>query len=201
MPKGKRANLYGIAPGPVPRRTKLPDGVKPYRPAAEWDAAKKAELDGWCDKIIEALSYHGTAEDRPPRFLKSLAAHTGLELDAVKTALERLTSLGLVTKRSNRYYLSDNKGRQTHQTPVQEDVPADMVPEVAPPPVPPVPVHDNATDLVAQAHALIDQLAQGNPAEIEQLSELRERNLHLESEVARLTRVVANLRAALSEMD
>lgn len=200
MPKGRRVLLWGMSPGPVPTRTSLPEGIEPYRAAADWSETKKRERDGWCDIVLEALSYTGTQKDRPPRLVKDLRKRTGLTREQITIALDRLISLELVEKRNSRYYLFNKKPAVTATNPVQEPDAVDTVQATEPAtPAPARVTQGDDTDLIAQAHAILDKLAlaNGEPAELE---ELRRENERLNGEVARLGRVVTSLRAALTDL-
>ena len=109
MPKGGRSTLWVAAPGPVPTRTKLPDGIRPYRSAIEWDLARREQLEADMRAIVEYIATHRRDERRRTHFINRLDL-TDERLDA---ALERLLANDEVYVNQGRYYLSGNSRKTT----------------------------------------------------------------------------------------
>lgn len=100
-PRGKRVQLYFIG-DEVPIRTKLPDGIEPYRPASDWALEETSRRDP--ERLREAIMEHVNKyyayrfEDRNAsarqRRLKGIAASLGFDEDLVKEALAGLVKEG-----------------------------------------------------------------------------------------------------------
>lgn len=194
LPKGRRLNLLAPAPGPVPKRTALPEGVPVRKAAAEWDRERKEALERLCDKVLDVMTNHRQHEGRRVKSLGAIADVAGLSRDDTRTALNRLIEIGLVYKgeSSGNYHLTERRRGPRETGAVHQ--PAQ---EVTVPPAPPAPAAQD--DLVAQAHSLIDQLGRlSNAGELEQL---REQNAQLAEENRKLTKQVMALRAAVAALE
>jgi hypothetical protein len=200
FPKGKRMLLWAPAPGPVPERTALPQGVPARKSSQQWDLEKKERLDGWCDKILEELGRrypkgHGSR----PRSVGRLAEVTGLEQDQARAAIEKLVKLELIYENGHyMYYLAERRRPPKAPTADEVEPPQEAATAVVDLPVqaPPVPTEVPSEDLVAAVAELIHKY--GNTGEAEQL---REQLAQAQATIEKQARIITNLRGAIAAME
>jgi hypothetical protein len=209
FPKGGRVFLFGTAPGPVPMRTSLPDGVAPYKGAADWEKERLEQLDALCDKVLTAMNTRPADGSRVPRSAGSIATAAGLSKEEARLALERLIKLELIYKgeSSGNYHLTERRrvapGAKPRPVipPYANGSPDQEAARDAARPVPEATVStvpEPPTDLAAEVAALIARHTAPDTGELEQL---REQNARLEETVARLQKQVTALRGAIAAME
>lgn len=206
LPKGKRVMLWAPAPGPVPKRTKLPEGVPPMRGAKTWAEDYKKELDSWCDKVLEELAKSYPKHENRPRSAGRLSEVTGLTLEQTKSAIERLAKLELIYDNGHyTYYLAERR-RGPKAATTAEPIPpyangsADQEAArqaVAPPVQAPVlPTEVPPEDLVAAVAELIQRYGKSGDEE-----QLREQLRVAEETIAKQARIITSLRGAIAAME
>lgn len=198
-PRGRRMHLFYPAPGPVPERIRLPDGIEPYRPASEWSRQRAQRLDGICEQILEELSKGhargAKGNDRPARTAPKLARLLSLTEDETRQALDRLIQLKLVYVRRYQYFLMDRK--RSARKPQEEPPPA-QEPQEEPQQTQP---SESRAELVNQLVAIAQRIVNETDADsADKIKELESEVERLTGENAKLHSQVTALKAAIATM-
>jgi hypothetical protein len=210
LPKATRPMLHWPAPGPVPVRDRLPDGIKPLRSAKDHSTHATEILMSDRDKVMDALKVRSI---NSPRTAHQIASATGLPLDRTKSALKSLEADDLVYQNHSSWFPSFVRQNPRGTTPEKSVLPpAPSVDNVVPTaPKPPVPVSGD-TDSEGNLAVVMD-LAKRLGVELptgdsEKVSELEAENARLaetvstqSAEVDRLRKQVTALRAAIATME
>lgn len=209
MPKATRPLLWWPAPGPVPQRTALPDGIQPARSAA--DIAQELSLRNRQqeDLVLAIMRTKGSKTEMPPRTVGRITelAEGRMTRDEIKGALHRLEQQGKVYKSetNGKWYLVENKRNESEtQTPAadwsQENQTLPPAPEevtVQTTPTAPPADDDNLRIVLDLADRLGVTLPKGDDGRVAELEserdELLQRNRKLEEQVKALKAAISAL--------
>lgn len=190
MPKGGRSSLWAASPGPVPVRTKLPDGVNPHRSALEWDEEKRQQRETDMQAILDFIGREHRDKRRRTRMIDTL----GLTDERFNAATRELETAGKIYTNQGRYYLARRSTKSVTPEKVNP-LPSATDPVTVPSmPSPASPVSDgDEGDL-----ALVQRLAEKLGVTLPQGDEQRVRDL--EAENAKLKEQVSALKAAIAAL-
>jgi len=200
-PKATRPMLYASAPGPVPVRTQLPDGIEPIQSAKAYaDKASKA-LQADRDAILEALKVRSI---NSPRTVAQIANAAGLPFDRAKTALKSLEADGQVYQNHSSWFPSFVRQNPRGATPEKSVLPPTtevnmVVPTASNQPMPDT--DENLRIVLTLAEKLGVTLPTGDTSELEaERDALRTANVDLTGQVEKLTHQVSALKAAIAAL-
>jgi hypothetical protein len=210
-PKGGASWLYAPAPGPVPVRTRLPDGVIPHRSARAWTDDAMGDRQSHLDLVMEKLTSSGSRGSQPPRTLSAITDATGLPRDRVKRLLNDLQGQGRVEHRKYSWYPVDTsktekkRSEQPSETPQPEPTAVpDVVTETETKPKPPAKSADDRNlELIQElANRLGTELPKGDAERIHELEVavrgVSEQNVELLKQNKTLRSQVGALQAAIA---
>lgn len=200
-PRATRPYLFWPAPGPVPTRTRLPDGVKPNVSAGEFARQKKAADAALHDGIVRVLETTGI---RTPNLIRE-ELDGGYTHEQVLAGLEKLQAEGLVYQDRNgrRWFLESR--RRVRDEVVEPEPQATLEPDPDPEPAPtptPTPQPEAVKPVTGGTNPYLDQLleygrtlvdAQANAGATARIKEL-------ETELAKAKETIGHLRAAVASM-
>ena len=203
LPKATRPFLFASAPGSVPTRTRLPDGIDTLRSAQDYAAEVTQRLLDEEETVMTVLRMPGENAKNPPRYLGDLEHLTEFDRAQLRAILERLKGKGLVRERNHRYYPSDARSAKKTPEEVTVSLPSDK-PEVTVQTATPQPDPDTVSDqgeneqiVLSLAAKLGVQLPTGDAFRI---AELEQENNTLHGENERLRNQVAALKAAIAAL-
>lgn len=216
LPAGRASAILAPAPGPVPKRTQLPKGIKPMTPMSEHQAKRVNAEKADDQKVLEFLqNRHGA--DSQIRTVGKIAERLGMEKERAAASLARLESHGVAYKNHGHHWsVKPAQQRQRHSQTEWEEAAAPPITEPEPEPEP-TPEPETAPEpekkaefvtatadvsvedykVLQEIKALAEKLVGGDKARVEELEQQVNR---LEDENKRLRDAVAGLKQALTAM-
>jgi len=203
MPLATRPRLYAIAPGPVPTRTAIPDGVTASpsareihdRSAAERQAARTAAVKEQRERcetaVLTALARRGLSIGE---LCDELEIRSGAERAFLIGTVDRLVQEGRVVHRNGRKFLAEGPGASSLETDVKDtlaEVREAQEARVSDD-------NDNKLErLLAAAQAYTESIATADSSAHDALAE---ENADLKRQVAELEAKVAKQKAAIDAL-